>query len=157
MSNMNAFERTIDALQKQGMNSDEILEELKILFRHLTKDITVSNEDDKIVLENRIKKLLFNIGMPSHLSGYDYIIKAVMMYMENPSQKLTQDIYPAIATEFNTTEGGVKWAIGYAIKTCWKKCDFEVLHSMFGETVNSEKKVPTRVKFIAMCANYLNS
>lgn len=60
MSNMNVFERTIDALQKQGLNSDEILEELKVLFRRLTENtelVTAIVEDDEEILEDRVKKL----------------------------------------------------------------------------------------------------
>lgn len=159
MNNMNAFERIIDALQKQGLNSDEILEELKVLFRHLNEknevSAAVTSQEDE-GLEKRIKKLLFDIGIPSYLNGYDYIIKAVMMYMENPNRKLTQELYPAIANECGTTEDSVKFGMAYAIKFGWEHCDFEVLYSMFGEAVNSKNKIPTRVKFLAMCANYLN-
>ena len=58
-------------------------------------------------------KILHELGVPSHIKGYLYIREGIMMLYERPEVigGITKELYPEIASKFNTTVSRVERAI----------------------------------------------
>lgn len=71
----------------------------------------------------RITRLLHEMGVPSHLKGYNYLREAVTLALRRPAVlngSLTTDLYPSIADRYNTTANGVEAAIRHSIRVAWR-------------------------------------
>ena len=68
---------------------------------------------------------------------------------------ITKELYPELATKFNTTVSRVERAIRHAIEVAWGRGQTEVVESIFGYTVSAAKGKPTNSEFIAMIADKL--
>lgn len=95
------------------------------------------------------------LGMPEHLLGSKYLIKAIELAVQNKSliESMTKGLYPAVAQCFDTTGKRAERAIRHAIEVSWDRGDIDVLHRYFGFTVSSIKGRPTNSEFIARCMN----
>lgn len=162
-NNVNPTELIVDALRAQGLSSEQILEAMiQGGFQAKTfekKNESVEIKESKILShiqkENKLKDLLLDLGIPRHLRGYRYIIRAVLLYEENPDQMMTKEIYPTVAKEFNVKGEQVERSIRHAIECAWKRCPIEVQEKFFGSTVSLNKCKPTNSEFIAICAERL--
>ncbi len=108
-------------------------------------------------LQLSITKLLHELGVPSHIKGYQYIREAILLAVENQDiiNSITKTLYPTLATKFNTTPSRVERAIRHAIEVAWNRGQIEIHDKIFGYTVNSNKGKPTNSEFIAMIADKL--
>ena len=66
---------------------------------------------------------------------------------------ITKELYPEIATKYDTTVSRVERAIRHAIEVCWLRGRIDVLESTFGYSINPERGKPTNSEFIAMVAD----
>ena len=68
-------------------------------------------------LQISISKMLHELGMPSHIKGYQYIREAISMVYDNPEivGGITKELYPTLAGKFDTTVSRVERAIRHAI------------------------------------------
>lgn len=162
MNDMNEFDLTVSNLRSKGLNSDQILEELSILFRKGKSEGKANpwNEKEPMLLtnkhkENKLSDILLKIGIPRHLVGYSYIIKAVLLYESNTKLRIVKDIYNSIAEEFNSSIPCIERGIRVAIECAFQRGDPDVLDEMFGKTVSYSKDRPTNLEFIARCAELL--
>ena len=108
-------------------------------------------------LQISISKMLHELGMPSHIKGYQYIREAISMVYNNPEivGGITKELYPELASKFDTTVSRVERAIRHAIEVAWNRGQIEMHDKIFGYTVNSNKGKPTNSEFIAMIADKL--
>lgn len=65
----------------------------------------------------KIVEFLMKNGVKPHLKGFKYIYNAIDILMYHDNLKLTKDVYPEIAENFNTTWHRVEKAIRNAIHT----------------------------------------
>lgn len=137
----------IEELKKRGMSSDDIL---NAIFAE--KPIPAEKEDN---LENKVSKILHEIGIPAHLKGYRYVRKAIIIVVEEPEkmESITKILYPTLAKFFETTPPKVERAIRHAIGVAWDRGDVDTLHKYFGYTIQVERGTPTNSEFIAMIAD----
>ena len=65
-----------------------------------------------------ITDLLHNLGIPSHVRGYQYIKEGILIVYHSNNQMayITKDVYPEIARKYDTTPTRVERAIRHAIK-----------------------------------------
>ena len=70
-----------------------------------------------------ITKMLHELGMPSHIKGYQYIREGISMVYNNPDiiGGITKELYPDIAMKYNTTVSRVERAIRHAIEVSWNR------------------------------------
>ena len=68
---------------------------------------------------------------------------------------VTKELYPSIASKFNTTPSRVERAIRHAIEVAWTRGKVDTIDKIFGYTVNTNKGKPTNSEFIAMVADKL--
>ncbi|MGM9834758.1 MAG: sporulation initiation factor Spo0A C-terminal domain-containing protein [Bacilli bacterium] len=109
------------------------------------------SSDDEIAIKTIISKQLHKLGMPAHIKGYQYIREGIyeLFTTGNKSTKITKELYPHIADMFNTTPSRVERAIRHSIEVSWSRGDYEVMESIFGNSVDFERAKPTNSEFLS--------
>ena len=107
--------------------------------------------------ENEIIRYLKELGVPSHIKGYQYLRSAIGMVLVNSNLlgSITKTLYPSVAVEFDTTTSRVERAIRHAIEVAWNKGYVENVNRLFGNTIRDDKGKPTNGEFIAMIAEHV--
>ena len=113
------------------------------------------SEVDGRDLEKDVTDMIHEIGVPSHLKGYQYLREAIMMSVEDVEmlRSITKILYPTIAKKYQTTPSRVERAIRHAIEVAWSRGRMETLDALFGYTINTGKGKPTNSEFIALIAD----
>ena len=80
-------------------------------------------------LQVSITKILHELGIPSHIKGYQYIREGVSIIFERPETigGITKELYPELASKFDTTVSRVERAIRHAIEVSWNRGDWELM------------------------------
>ena len=124
------------------------------VFKQLDKkSINLFNNN----LEISITKMLHELGMPSHIKGYQYIREGIMMVYNNPEVigGITKELYPDVASKYNTTVSRVERAIRHAIEVSWNRGNWDLMEEVFGHSVDIDKAKPTNSEFIVTIADKL--
>lgn len=129
---------------------DKILDTFKTSEK---KTINLLNNN----LQISISRMLHELGMPSHIKGYQYIREAILMVYDNPEivGGITKELYPELATKFDTTVSRVERAIRHAIEVSWNRGDWDLMEDVFGHSVDIDKAKPTNSEFIVTVADKL--
>ena len=108
-------------------------------------------------LQVSITKILHELGIPSHIKGYQYIREGVSIIFERPETIgcITKELYPELASKFDTTVSRVERAIRHAIEVSWNRGDWELMEEIFGHSVDIDKAKPTNSEFIVTVADKL--
>ena len=108
-------------------------------------------------LQISITKMLHELGMPSHIKGYQYIREGIDMIYNNPDMigGITKEMYPDIASKFDTTVSRVERAIRHAIEVSWNRGNWDFMEEVFGHSVDIDKAKPTNSEFIVTIADKL--
>ena len=98
-----------------------------------------------------IQELLLTIGFPQHVYGYNYIMYSLELIMENPEilHHITKELYPEVAKHFGSTPARVERAIRTSIQITWLYGDLQMINTIFGHTIRSDKGVPTNTQLLA--------
>lgn len=117
------------------------------------KKINISNNN----LQISITKILHELGIPSHIKGYQYIREAVSIIYERPEiiGGITKELYPELAQKFDTTVSRVERAIRHAIEVSWNRGSWELMEEIFGHSVDIDKAKPTNSEFMVTIADKL--
>ncbi len=104
-----------------------------------------------------ISKMLHNLGIPSHIKGYQFIRDAVYLVFENPDMigGITKELYPELASKYDTTVSRVERAIRHAVEVSWNRGDLKLMENIFGHSVDIDKAKPTNSEFIVTIADKL--
>lgn len=108
-------------------------------------------------LQISVTKILHELGVPSHIKGYQYIREGIMLIYNNPEiiGGITKELYPEIANKYDTTVSRVERAIRHAIEVSWNRGDWELMEEIFGHSVDIDKAKPTNSEFIVTVADKL--
>lgn len=108
-------------------------------------------------LQISITKILHELGIPSHIKGYQYIREAVGIIFERPETigGITKELYPELASKFDTTVSRVERAIRHAIEVSWSRGNLNLMEEIFGFSVDIDKAKPTNSEFIVTIADKL--
>lgn len=108
-------------------------------------------------LEISVTRMLHQLGMPSHIKGYQYIRDGIVMIYNNPDiiGGITKELYPDVATKYNTTVSRVERAIRHAIEVSWNRGNWDLMEEVFGHSVDIDKAKPTNSEFIVTIADKL--
>lgn len=106
-------------------------------------------------LEDDVTKLLHEMGIPVHIKGYQYLRDAIIFSVEEQGMlvSVTKVLYPSIARKYSTTASRVERAIRHAIELAWTRGKLEIIHDIFGYTVNSGNGKPTNSEFVALISD----
>ena len=89
-------------------------------------------------LQISITKILHELGIPSHIKGYQYIREGIGIIYEHPETigGITKELYPELAEKFDTTVSRVERAIRHAIEVSWNRGNWELMEEIFGHSVD---------------------
>ena len=120
----------------------------------------VSHKDEmNLVKANKIEievsTLLHDLGIPSHVRGYQYIREGVMLLYANDgvTSLVTKEIYPKIANKYQTTSSRVERAIRHAIEISWTRGDIKLMEDIFWNSVDFDRSRPTNSEFLSTLAD----
>lgn len=135
------------------------LEDLKSRILTL-KDAKIFNSNKLIDfagkdIENQISKLLHELGIPSHIKGYQYIRDGIMLICNDPSYvgSITKLLYPTLAKRHSTTSSRVERAMRHAIEVGWTRSDWKITEDLFGQSVDFDRTKPTNSEFLVTIAD----
>ncbi|MBQ9019620.1 MAG: sporulation transcription factor Spo0A [Bacilli bacterium] len=102
-----------------------------------------------------ITKTLHELGVPSHIKGYQYIREGITLVYKKPEivGGITKELYPEIAKKFDSTVSRVERAIRHAIEVSWNRGNWDLMEEIFGHSVDIDKAKPTNSEFIVTIAD----
>ncbi len=136
------------------------LETLKNRILDLSKKKEQNSKNLDLYRDNlqiSITKILHELGIPSHIKGYQYIREAISVIYEKPELigGITKELYPELANTFDTTVSRVERAIRHAIEVSWNRGNWDLMEEIFGHSVDIDKAKPTNSEFIVTIADKL--
>lgn len=137
--------------------------ELSDLEKRIIESMKVKEVNKKNIdfynsnLQVSITKILHELGIPSHIKGYQYIREGIGIIFERPETigGITKELYPELASKFDTTVSRVERAIRHAIEVSWNRGDWDLMEDIFGHSVDIDKAKPTNSEFIVTIADKL--
>lgn len=137
----------------------ELSELEKRILECMNCDNCISKSIDvyKNNLQISITKILHELGVPSHIKGYQYIREGISIIYEKPDVigGITKELYPDIAKKYETTVSRVERAIRHAIEVSWNRGNWDLMEEIFGHSVDIDKAKPTNSEFIVTVADKL--
>ena len=126
---------------------------LQLYNQKPSKNIDLGKNNLKI----SITKTLHDLGIPSHIKGYQYIREGVEILFDRPDVigGITKELYPELADRFSTTVSRVERAIRHAIEVSWNRGDWDLMEELFGHSVDIDKAKPTNSEFMVTIADKL--
>ena len=108
-------------------------------------------------LHKSITNIMHELGVPSHIKGYQYIREGITLVYQNPELVggITKELYPEIARKYETTVSRVERAIRHAIEVSWNRGNWQLMEDIFGHSVDIDKAKPTNSEFIVTVADKL--
>lgn len=121
--------------------------------KHESKNIDLRYSN----LQVAITKMLHELGIPSHIKGYQYIREGVSVIFDNPEiiGGITKELYPDIASKYSTSVSRVERAIRHAIEVSWNRGSWDLMEEIFGHSVDIDKAKPTNSEFMVTVADKL--
>lgn len=106
-------------------------------------------------IESEVSVLLHDLGIPTHVRGYQYIREGVMLLYASDgiSSLVTKEIYPKIANKYQTTSSRVERAIRHAIEISWSRGDIKLMEDLFGNSIDFDRSRPTNSEFLSTLAD----
>ena len=119
------------------------------------RSVVLSDASADIKLE--ITNLLHSLGIPSHIKGYSYIRDGIEMLYKDSSLvgSITKELYPSIASSYDTTSSRVERAIRHAIEVSWVRGAYNLMEEIFGNSIDFDRSKPTNSEFIVTLADRL--
>lgn len=132
--------------------------EERILTIMKAKESLTNITMDKPALQGNISTLLHDLGIPSHIKGYQYIREGIKLIYDHPEMMdaITKELYPTIAKKFKTSSSRVERAIRHAVEVSWNRGNLELIEKIFGCSVDSLRAKPTNSEFIVTIADKLH-
>ena len=97
-----------------------------------------------------ITKMLHELGIPSHIKGYQFLRDAITIVFDRPDVigGITKELYPELAEKYTTTVSRVERAIRHAIEVSWNRGSWDTMEDLFGHSVDIDKAKPTNSEWI---------
>ena len=107
-------------------------------------------------IHSQIIHHLHLLGFSTHLDGYRQLCIALPEYASNPQQRLTKELYPAVAALFPCVDSrSVEHSIRKAIRSAWNHRDNAIWRKYFPMNANGSIPCPTNKEFICRLAEFL--
>lgn len=96
--------------------------------------------------------MLFALGVPAKLSGYNYLRIGIPLAAKQPDQSVTKELYPRIAAQFVCDPKNVERSIRSAITAAWLNRDERIWRLYFPPDAAGNVAKPTNAEFIKRLA-----
>ena len=105
--------------------------------------------------DEQITNLFLALGIPANIKGYQYLREAVRMVLEDHDviNRITKELYPAVARRFDTSASKVERAMRHAIAVAWTRGRLDTVNQMVGSKVFRREEKPTNGEFIALVSD----
>lgn len=122
-----------------------------LLYKNSSKDSKLNAPLSAEDMQHKIIKIFNLIGMPIKLKGYQYLIDAIIIVVQDISavNSITKKVYPVIASKNKISSSRVERAIRNAIEITWTRGNLENINSMFETNMNGIKTRPSNSEFIS--------
>lgn len=119
------------------------------------KSISDTIKRSQRYLDDKIANIFISVGIPAHIKGYQFLREAIKMAIDTPGiiNSITKQLYPNIATRFDTSASKVERAIRHAIEVAWNRGKIENINTIFGIKIYGANDKPTNGEFIALLAD----
>lgn len=109
------------------------------------------NRNQTETVDEQITNLFLTLGIPAHIKGYQYLREAVHMVIDNHDiiNRITKELYPGIASRFDTSASKVERAMRHAIEVAWSRGRLDTVNKMYGYKVFDAMDKPTNGEFIS--------
>lgn len=146
-------EYNIDYYMLKPFNMQSL--ESRILQIMNVKKMKASDKQSELMKE--ISDMLHSLGVPSHIRGYEYLRDGVYMIYNKPdmTHSITKEVYPELATRYETTSSRIERAIRHAIEVSWARGDYKLMEKYFGNSIDFDKSKPTNSEFIVTITDRL--
>ena len=136
------------------------LSDLELKINEVLKESNKKGESIDLFHNNlqiSITKTLHELGVPSHIKGYQYIREGITLIYKKPEiiGGITKELYPEIAKRYDSTVSRVERAIRHAIEVSWNRGNWDLMEEIFGHSVDIDKAKPTNSEFIVTIADKL--
>ena len=136
------------------------LSELERRIMDIGDDVDLENKSIDLYHQNlqiSITNILHELGVPSHIKGYQYIREGISIIYDRPDVigGITKELYPEIAKKYDTTVSRVERAIRHAIEVSWNRGNWDLMEEIFGHSVDIDKAKPTNSEFVVTIADKL--
>ena len=118
------------------------------------------NEDIKVIYDTKIRQILFELCASEHKLGYEFIVEAVLIGVEDPKKlmNLTWGVYAEIAVEHEMGIDNIQRGIQRVVDEIADKAPQEALYKYFGKMYDGKRKLSnsmflTRLANIVRCGN----
>ena len=125
---------------------------LKDLLKQYVVPASSMDPDAKLIHHLRL------LHVPTHLEGYQLLCLAIPIFVQNPQQFLTKELYPAVARLCGGKDvRAVEHSIRNAIQAAWRQRDNAVWRKYFALGPRGTIPCPTNKEFISRLAEILNA
>lgn len=149
---MFTLEQKVDLILRYIATTDDARREefRKLVVQALCPEQAVAPD-----IEDLIINLFREIGVPEHQRGYDYIVYATKLAVEDRTylSSISKRLYPAIAERFDTTYACAERRIRGVVETIFTQVDSDSIVRVFGNTLNPITGKLTNREFIAASAH----
>jgi two-component system response regulator (stage 0 sporulation protein A) len=131
---------------------------IKVNHSMMTMEGKLMETENNRALVREITNFLRELGMPTHLLGFEYVRLAIYLVYENQiyKKRITTQVYPIIAEKYNTDPQNVERSIRHAIEVAFTRGNVDDIYRLFKNTVSSTKSRPTNAEFISMLADHIH-
>lgn len=118
-------------------------------------------ENKKVVLhgnlEGQISDMLYMLGIPASLGGYDCLKTAILLVYNDPSyiHTVVSRLYPDVGKIHCKTASSAERCIRHAIEVSWDRADAKFRYEIFKWSTSPKRGKATNTEFIATLADYL--
>ena len=111
----------------------------------------------ELELYRMIYNTLFEFGIPSHISGHDYLVSAIELVVKDPAylRRITGRLYPDVAELYGVDARCIEHSIRTAIEKAFSCGDIDALQGYFGPLIGLKNGKTTNSEFIAVVAQRL--
>ena len=104
-----------------------------------------------------ISSLLSSLGVPARLSGFYYLVDAILYLLRQPIETrcMTMEVYPTVARRYSTSPLAVERAIRTAINQSWQEQNIPLYCALSGRNPAPHEPRPTTCEFVANVLMFL--
>ena len=137
----------VDCIIKKPVEMDIFREQLFVL-----KEAQRNREN---LLNKRLTNILLILGIPANVKGYFQLREAIKLVIHKPeyASKVTTDLYPKLAEDFNTTPTKVERTIRHSIEVAFNKGTISNIDKVLEIDAFPNNWKPTNSELIALLAD----
>lgn len=99
-----------------------------------------------------LSSVLLELGLSPKVDGFSYLMRAIPLYISDPRQGLTKELYTAVGHVFGKNGLQVERCIRTAIQSAWSRSDMRIWQRYFPTAPDGSVPRPSNGDFISHIA-----